>query len=132
MQAFYPTSKVTTIGTWWLKEKSGADSKFDVKSVGFVSNLTPKVTLAGDFGKNSIKTNGSAPIYYHARLTYGAAQPAKPDSWSLLSYVLSKTESILLCFLAILLDLSEPSFGCQMNSLSRLFDTHLSNLASPP
>ncbi len=83
LQAFYPTSKATTIGGWIFKEKSGADSKFDVKAINVSTRLAPKWTLAGDYGKNSIETNGKEPKFQHTRLTYGNTSFAKPGSWSL-------------------------------------------------
>ncbi len=82
IQSFYPTSKNTTVGAWWFKEKTGADSKYDVKSINFSSKLSSKYNLASDYGINSIKTSGHEPIYHHTRLTYGAAKYAAPGSWS--------------------------------------------------
>jgi hypothetical protein len=83
LQAFYPTSKATTVGTWWFKEKTGADSKLDVRSVNFNSKLSPKYSLAGDYGKNNIRTSGHKPIFHHTRLTYGEAKYTEPGSWSM-------------------------------------------------
>ncbi|SFL55022.1 hypothetical protein [Pelosinus propionicus] len=82
IQGFYPTSKATTIGAWWFKEKTGDDSKYDVKSINVSSKLSAKYTLISDYGKNSIETKGHEPIYHHTRLTYGAAKYAAPGSWS--------------------------------------------------
>lgn len=83
IQGFYPTSKATTIGAWWFKEKTGNDSKLDVKSINFNTKLSSKYTLVSDYGENSIKTSGHKPIYHHTRLTYGAAKYSSPGSWSI-------------------------------------------------
>lgn len=83
-QAFYPTSKATKVGFWWLKERNGSDSKFDVRSINALSQVSPKVTLAADYGKNNIKNSyGKDPAFYHYRLTYGNVNPAKQGSWNL-------------------------------------------------
>ncbi|TWH52081.1 S-layer homology domain-containing protein [Sporomusa sp. KB1] len=82
VQAVYPVSPATTAGAWWFKEQTGADSKFDVTSLNITSKLSPAVTLYADYGRNDIETNGQKPEFYHYRLTYGAANPAKPGSWS--------------------------------------------------
>jgi hypothetical protein len=82
-QGVYPASKATTVSGFWLKEKTGVDSNFDVKSLGFTSKLSPEFTLAGDYGKNFITHNGGQPVFQHTRLTYGTLDVTKPGSWSL-------------------------------------------------
>ncbi len=83
IQAEYPLSPVTTAGAWWFKEKTGDDSKLDVKSLHVTTNLSSAVKLLASYGENAIETNKQTPAFYHLRLTYGAASPAKPGSWSL-------------------------------------------------
>ncbi|WP_312422121.1 hypothetical protein [Anaerospora hongkongensis] len=78
----YPVNEKLTVGGWWLKEKTGADSRWDVKSANFSTKLSPKYTLAGDYGQNSVRTNGAKPIFYHYRLTYGGEKYNVPGSWS--------------------------------------------------
>lgn len=82
-KAVYPVNDKLTVGGWWLKEKTGADSRWDVKSANFSTKLSPKYTLAGDYGQNSVRTNGVKPIFYHYRLTYGGEKYNVPGSWSL-------------------------------------------------
>jgi hypothetical protein len=82
-KASYPINNVLTAGAWWLKETTGADSRWNVKSANFSAKLSPKYTLAGDYGQNSVRTNGNKPIFYHYRLTYGGEKYNVPGSWSL-------------------------------------------------
>lgn len=83
VQAVYPTSKATSVGAWYFKEKTGSDSKFDITGLTVTSRLLPNVTMLADYGRNDIETNGQKPEFCHARLTYGDANPAKPGSWSM-------------------------------------------------
>ncbi|HWR05739.1 hypothetical protein [Sporomusa sp.] len=83
VQAEYPLSPATTVGAWWFKEKTGNDSKFDVKSLSVTASLSSDVKLLTSYGENAIETNRQTPAFYHLRLTYGAVSPAKPGSWSL-------------------------------------------------
>lgn len=83
VQGTYSTSKATKVGFWWLKERNGAANKFDVKSINILSKVSPKVTLAADYGENAIKTAGKEPAFYHFRVTYGTVSAAKPGSWNI-------------------------------------------------
>jgi hypothetical protein len=84
VKALYPSSRTTTLHGFWLQEKTGSDSLYDVRSLGFSSKVSKDLTLVADYGKNYETTaGGKKPTFVVSRLTYGAVNPVNPGSWSL-------------------------------------------------
>lgn len=67
INASYATSKATTLYAMYLKEKSGADSDYNVAGLGVRTKLSDVFQFWGDYTKNSAKPNNPSGLYLSLR-----------------------------------------------------------------
>jgi len=67
LNASYPISKDTTVNVMWVKEKSGADSDFNVAGIGVNTKLADDWKFVGDYTKNYGQPNDPSGYYLSLR-----------------------------------------------------------------
>lgn len=77
----FPVSKATDIYGMWVKEQTGDNSDYDVRGLGFKTDLADNLKLYADYTRNYAQEND--PKGYYISMRYKGANDDKPHSWGL-------------------------------------------------